>query len=186
VHDPDPAAVLHTLNTVLLQEYRDGIPRFCTVLHGLLEPDRDGCTITLASGGHPPAIHIHHDGTLTILGTPGGHLVGALPHAHFTTIRIRLDPGDTVLLYTDGLIEARPNLTSRTRYSEKQLHDFLTSLAPTTAPAIITALTRLLADFGEGVDDDTALLALGIPPHPGASNRTGAPTAAGRAAPTSG
>ncbi|HEX5113596.1 MAG TPA: SpoIIE family protein phosphatase [Pseudonocardiaceae bacterium] len=163
VHNPDPATVLHTLNTVLNHEYHGTDPRFCTVIHGNLVPSGDGCDVTLASGGHPPAIHIRAQGTLDILTTPGGLLVGALPDATFTTVHTHLAPGDTLLLYTDGLTEARPRTRDRDRYSEAELQRYLTALAPTTAPQVITALTRLLAEFGDGVDDDTALLALSIP-----------------------
>ncbi|MFB7032527.1 SpoIIE family protein phosphatase, partial [Streptomyces sp. NPDC056295] len=56
VYNPDPAAVLTNLNTVLNHEYQGTDPRFCTVVFGLLtpDPDRGGFHITLASGGHPP------------------------------------------------------------------------------------------------------------------------------------
>lgn len=55
VYNPDPAAVLANLNTVLNHEYSGTDPRFCTVIFGLLTPDTDrgGFRITLASGGHP-------------------------------------------------------------------------------------------------------------------------------------
>jgi sigma-B regulation protein RsbU (phosphoserine phosphatase) len=161
VYDPDPTIVLGNLNTVLNHEYHGAQSRYCTVIHGSLVPDATGCTITLASGGHPPALLIHPDGTATFLDTPGGQLVGALPDAHFTSVDLRLDPGDTLLLYTDGLSEARTE--GRARYTEEQLREFLAGLAPATASSVITALTGLLAGFGDGVDDDTALLALSVP-----------------------
>lgn len=55
VYDPDPAAVLTNLNTVLNHEYNGDDPRFCTVIFGLLTPDTEhgGFRITLAGGGHP-------------------------------------------------------------------------------------------------------------------------------------
>ncbi|MEU4247066.1 SpoIIE family protein phosphatase [Amycolatopsis sp. NPDC026612] len=161
VHDPDPATVLHRLNTVLHREYRGADPRYCTVIHGHIRPDGDGAAVTLATGGHPPALLIRADGTSAFLDLPGGQLVGALPNARFAAMDVLLTPGDTLLLYTDGLTEARTQ--GRVRYSEEQLQQHLTGLAPTTAPAVITAVTGLLAGFGDGVEDDTALLALSIP-----------------------
>ena len=108
VYDPDPAAVLANLNTVLNHEYNGHDPRFCTVIFGLLTPDGDqgGFRVTLASGGHPPALLLRADGTADYLPTPGGQLIGVLPDAHIATTTVRLDPGDTLLLYTDGLTEA--------------------------------------------------------------------------------
>ncbi|MGW3962466.1 PP2C family protein-serine/threonine phosphatase [Amycolatopsis sp. NPDC005003] len=161
VHDPDPATVLDRLNTVLHHEYRGSDPRYCTVIQGHLRPGDDGAAVTLATGGHPPALLIRADGTSAFLPVPGGQLVGALPRARFAAEDVFLSPGDTLLLYTDGLTEARTQ--GRVRYSEEQLQEHLTGLAPTTAPAVITAVTGLLAGFGDGVEDDTALLALSIP-----------------------
>jgi sigma-B regulation protein RsbU (phosphoserine phosphatase) len=88
-------------------------------------------------------------------------LVGILADPHFTTASTVLVPGDTLLLYTDGLTEARTK--AGPRYSEEDLHAFARSLAPAGAPRTVTALTALLESFGDGLEDDTALLALGIP-----------------------
>ncbi|WP_326834846.1 SpoIIE family protein phosphatase [Amycolatopsis rhabdoformis] len=162
VHDPEPATALDRLNTALHQEYHGADPRFCTVLQGLLVPEGDGFALTLAAGGHPPALLISaSERAVDVLDTRGGMLVGAIAGATFTTVRRHLRPGDTLLLYSDGLTEARTH--GRVRYSEELLRDHVATLAPTTAPALVTALTDLLAGFGEGVDDDTALLALSVP-----------------------
>ncbi|MEV6638869.1 SpoIIE family protein phosphatase [Amycolatopsis sp. NPDC051371] len=161
VHDPDPTVALGILNTVLNQQFHGTDPRYCTVIHGRIRPHGDSATVTLAGGGHPPALLIRADGTATFLPIPGGQLVGALPGARFTAVDVRLEPGDTVLLYTDGLTEARTH--GRTRYSEEQLRADLTGSASTTAPTVIEAVTDLLAGFGDGVEDDTALLAFSIP-----------------------
>ncbi|WP_410588234.1 SpoIIE family protein phosphatase [Amycolatopsis sp. lyj-23] len=161
VIDPDPATVLDRLNTVLHQEYRGSDPRYCTVIQGRIRPALGGAAVTLATGGHPPALLIRADGTSAFLPGPGGQLVGALPRARFAAVDVLLAPGDTLLLYTDGLTEARTQ--GRVRYSEEQLQEHLSGLAPTTAPDVVTAVTGLLAGFGDGVEDDTALLALSIP-----------------------
>ena len=101
------AAVLANLNTVLNHEYSGTDPRFCTVIFGLLTPDTDrgGFRITLASGGHPPALLMRADGTADYLPTPSGQLIGVLPDAQISTTSVHLAPGDTLLLHTDGLTE---------------------------------------------------------------------------------
>ncbi|MFI6035984.1 SpoIIE family protein phosphatase [Streptomyces sp. NPDC051315] len=171
VYDPDPTVVLGNLNTVLNHEYNGTDPRFCTVIFGLLTPDGDqgGFRITLASGGHPPALLIRADGTADFLPTPGGQLIGVLPDADIATTTFRLDPGDTLLLHTDGLTEAR-TATRDNRYGDDALLDLVRALAPTTAQRIITAIRELLDTLGTGVDDDTAVLAVHVP-RPGREER---------------
>ncbi|WP_344568237.1 PP2C family protein-serine/threonine phosphatase [Streptomyces axinellae] len=168
VYEPDPAAVLGHLNTVLNREAENvdpdsADPRFCTVLFGRLTPDgRGGFRVALASGGHPPAVLLRADGSADYLPTPGGQMVGALPTADIATTTIRLTPGDTLLLYTDGLTEARTALNGE-RYGDDALLALARSLSPTTARSLVTALKDLLESLGAGVDDDTALLAITVP-----------------------
>ncbi|MGM1065655.1 PP2C family protein-serine/threonine phosphatase [Saccharothrix sp. Mg75] len=162
VYDPDPAAVLDNLNTVLNQEFSGDQPRFCTVVFGVLTPDADGYAVTLASGGHPPTLLLRAEGAADYLRTPDGQLIGILPHANIVTTTAHLGPGDTLLLYTDGLTEARTG-AAHDRYEEDALLDFATSLAPCSARGVIDAVTRLLDDFGEGLEDDAAVLAIGVP-----------------------
>ncbi|WP_432080608.1 PP2C family protein-serine/threonine phosphatase [Streptomyces sp. WAC 04229] len=168
VYDPAPATVLANLNTVLNHEYNGTDPRFCTVVFGLLTPDeeRGGFRVTLASGGHPPALLMRSDGTADYLHTPGGQLIGVLPDAHIVTTTVHLAPGDTLLLHTDGLTEAHTAATGEERYGDDALLDFGRDLAPTTASGTVDAIRDLLDTFGTGVDDDTAVLAIHVPRPP--------------------
>ncbi|MCX5308084.1 SpoIIE family protein phosphatase [Streptomyces sp. NBC_00160] len=168
VYDPDPAAVLGNLNTVLNHEYNGNDPRFCTVVFGLLTPDeeRGGFRMTLASGGHPPALLMRADGTADYLPTPGGQLIGVLPDAHVATTTFHLDPGDTLLLHTDGLTEAHTTTTDEDRYGEEALLALGRELAPTTAEHTVAAIRGLLDGLGTGVDDDTAVLVVSVPSRP--------------------
>ncbi|MFF0187547.1 PP2C family protein-serine/threonine phosphatase [Streptomyces sp. NPDC005244] len=167
VYDPDPAIVLDNLNTVLNHEYNGTDPRFCTVVFGLLTPDheRGGFRITLAGGGHPPALLMRADGTADILPTPGGQLIGALADVHIATTAVHLAPGDTLLLHTDGLTEARTDAAGG-RYGDDALLGFARQLAPTTASDSIDAVRDLLDTLGTGVDDDAAVLAIHVPRTP--------------------
>jgi sigma-B regulation protein RsbU (phosphoserine phosphatase) len=162
VYDPDPITVLSTLNTALHQEYHRDFRRFCTAIFGLLTPDGDGFALTLASGGHPAALLMRADGAADYQPTPGGTLIGIWDDPTFTATSIILGPGDTVLLYTDGLTDMRTD-TAGGRYGDEALHAFATNLAPTTATEAVTAITALLDGFSNGLDDDTAILALSVP-----------------------
>lgn len=166
LHGRDPEAVLSTLNSALLERYAGGEPRYCTAVFGVLESAGRSVRVLLASGGHPPALLLRADGRAEYLPTPGGLLIGAFPEASFSTVRTALHPGDTLLLYTDGLTEARAGEKSDL-YGYDALHSFATELAPADPRTVIDALVRLLVSFGDGLDDDTALLALGRPGRPG-------------------
>jgi phosphoserine phosphatase RsbU/P len=169
LHDPDPVAALTTLNAVLHERYTaDGDPRFCTVICGVVDSadDQGRAGVQLASGGHPPALVIRADGRAEYLPTPGGVLVGPLPEAPFSTVRTTLAPGETLLLYTDGLTEARTGPSREHLFGDDALRAFATGHAPATPRQLVTALTGLLEGFGDGLDDDTALLALGVPATP--------------------
>jgi sigma-B regulation protein RsbU (phosphoserine phosphatase) len=156
VYDDDPVVVLRNLNTVLHQERRD--PRFCTVVFGIVTPSpRGGCTVTLASGGHPPALLLGADGSASYQHTRGGQLLGMLPSVHIATTVVHMAKGDTLLLYTDGLTEARVDAAGN-RLGEDALLDFARAHAPTTAEKLVTELTTLLSTLT--VDDDVAALSL--------------------------
>ncbi|MFD6916016.1 PP2C family protein-serine/threonine phosphatase [Streptomyces virginiae] len=165
LHDPDPVSALTTLNRVLHERYSSGDPRYCTAIFGTLEPDpvTGQVAVHLASGGHPPALVLRADGTADFLPTPGGLLVGILPTAPFTPATITLAPGDTLLLYTDGLTEARTGENRADLYGDEALRTFATDHAGRSPHTVMEALTGLLDSFGDSLDDDTALLALGVP-----------------------
>ncbi|MEV1115111.1 SpoIIE family protein phosphatase [Actinosynnema sp. NPDC049800] len=161
VYDPDPVAVLTNLNTVLNQEVDTGYPRFCTVTFGVLTVEEDRCTLTLAAGGHPPGLLLRADGTVEYAEMPGGQLIGILPDARVVTTTVHLAAGDTFVLYTDGLIEARTG--PETRYGEEELLAFAAGLPPVSAAGAVDAFVGLLDRLGDGVEDDTAVLAIGVP-----------------------
>ncbi|MFK0058675.1 PP2C family protein-serine/threonine phosphatase [Streptomyces werraensis] len=165
IQDADPVDDLRILNRALMERYTGDDPRYCTAVAGVFERVGDELNVRLASGGHPPALVLRADGTAEYLSTRGGMLVGVLPTAQFVEASTVLRPGDTLLLYTDGLTEARVG-PGRELYGYDALRSFAAARAPAGSRVLVDALTALLRDFGEGLDDDTALLAVGIPATP--------------------
>ncbi|GAA1651618.1 PP2C family protein-serine/threonine phosphatase [Catellatospora bangladeshensis] len=164
VYDPDPAQVLSNLNTVLYQEYLSDDHRFCTVVFGILGPaTTEGRCLTVTGGGHPPALLLTAAGTAEYVPTSGGPLVGMLPGLQFTTHTYLLRPADTLIVYTDGLTDARID-DANGRYSHEALLEFAASIAPASATAAVASLAGLLAGFGAGLDDDAAVMALTVTP----------------------
>ena len=82
------------------------------MLFGKLARDRDTGRfhIALATGGHLPALLLDSDsGSIRPVRSPGGMLVGAISDATFESCEVTLSRGQTLLLYTDGIVEARPD-----------------------------------------------------------------------------
>ena len=162
VYNPEPAAVLGNLNTVLYQEYLTGGTRYCTVLFGILGAGGDdGRTVTMVGGGHPYPLLLRADGHAGYEPTAGGPIVGVIPVAEFTATTITLAPGDTLFLYTDGLTDARVD-SGGGRYGPEALLQHARTLAPSSASEVVAATSRLLDTFGGGLDDDAAILALTV------------------------
>jgi serine phosphatase RsbU (regulator of sigma subunit)/CHASE3 domain sensor protein len=102
--DPDPTHVLAALNAQMArQELRvEGL--FATVIYALV--DRDGRGV-FASGGHPPPLVLRADGCHPIDPVDVGPLLGVMDEAEWPLTAFSLGAGETLVLYTDGLIEAR-------------------------------------------------------------------------------
>jgi PAS domain S-box-containing protein len=105
--DSDPATVITALNRALLRSNTD---RFTTAvfMRLTLEPERNEVSLTIASAGHPPVLIQRRDGTFEE-STAAGQLLGVtdFPIERLRVADARLNPGDVLALYTDGLTEAR-------------------------------------------------------------------------------
>ncbi|MDT5230216.1 MAG: phosphoserine phosphatase RsbU/P, partial [Mycobacterium sp.] len=163
VFDADPDPVLQNLHAVLSQEFRDTVNQFATVIFGILTPHDGEFGIELASAGHLPPLVLGADGGARYVDTIGGQPVGIPMEPKFAAARIRLTPGDTLVLYTDGLTEARLGAGAGRYDDSGALLEFAAAEAPTTASGIVAAIQSLLDGFGSGVEDDVAVLALGVP-----------------------
>ncbi|KUH68262.1 histidine kinase [Mycolicibacterium novocastrense] len=163
VADHDPVKALHVLNSVLMQDVEIGGNRLCTVIDGNLTMSGDGFDVEVASGGHPPPLLLSADGSAHYADTVGGHAAGITDDARFVAHKFHLAPGDTMVLYTDGLTEANTGIGRRRYDDEGALLAFLDARAPATADTVVHALKELLTSFGRGLKDDAAVLALGVP-----------------------
>jgi len=99
--ETDPAAALRIVNR---QVYASSLPGcYATLFYGILEgPTR---TLRYVNAGHNPPVVIRQDGSVAWLET-GGAPLGMFGDANYQEGRLRLDPRDLVVAYTDGVIEA--------------------------------------------------------------------------------
>lgn len=163
ISDADPDQVLSNLNTVLHQQLGIAPHRLCTVVYGNLTRSGDGFDVDMASAGHLPPLLLGGDGNAYYADTMGGQAVGMIAEPHFFNSQIHLGPGDTLVLYTDGLTEARVGAGKQRFDDDGALLRFARQHTPATATDIVGAIRRLLGQLGAGVEDDAAVLAFGVP-----------------------
>ena len=104
MRESHPSDVLGTLNEALVRQRTDG--EFCTVAFARLENNGSGARLTVSSGGHPLPLLLRADGRVDSVGTPGT-LLGVMPEPDLRNDSVRLEPGDALVLYTDGVTDAR-------------------------------------------------------------------------------
>ncbi|HXB15243.1 MAG TPA: GAF domain-containing SpoIIE family protein phosphatase [Solirubrobacteraceae bacterium] len=150
-----PARVLERVNRAMLDHDFGG--RFATAVLVRLDFAADGVAVTVAAGGHPPALVSRAGGTTEELGT-GGTLLGVFPDARIGEDSTVLRVGDSLALYTDGLAEA--HAPARTLDS-RELLGALSARAPESAGEAIAALLGLV-DLSQGARDDIAILVVRV------------------------
>ena len=177
VKTPEPAAALDLVDDVLL---RQGTDRFCTLLLMRLRrtSPRGPWAVTVASGGHPPPLLVREDSVRT-LGVPGT-LIGALPGGHRADTTMVLEPGDALLLHTDGVTEARQG---QRFYEQHRLTRLVATRPGSAAEMVSTVLDDVLAFQQGDPRDDVALVAVRVPPEEPSAVATPEVDVAAKAAP---
>ena len=153
------AAVLDILNRTILDEGGDD-ERFCTVALALIDHDPGGIHMTLSCGGQPLPVLVDRDGAMRSLGR-AGTAVGLFADPTLSDTSHPLRPGDSVVFYTDGVVEAR---SPEGAFGDGLLEATLASCAGRPAEDVARAVEQAVLDFGGGVQrDDLAVLVVRRP-----------------------
>jgi sigma-B regulation protein RsbU (phosphoserine phosphatase) len=164
VSNEDPVAVLGNLNSVLAQHLGLAPKRtLSTLIYGNMVRAGDGFDIELASGGHLPPLLLGADGSAFYADTLGGQAVGMVEQPRFVAHTLHLNPGDTMVLYTDGLTEALTGIGRERFDDDGALLASAKEWAPASAQQAVREIRALLDSLGTGVQDDAAVLAFGVP-----------------------
>ena len=100
-----PAAVLELLNELLVESDSPENLAMATLVYGVFDPGTKD--LRLANAGHPPPLLRRPDGTVSFVEGASGLPLGALPDSRYPETTLTIDAGSTLLLYTDGVVEAR-------------------------------------------------------------------------------
>ncbi len=155
-----PSEVLAALNEAMLQQLPED--RFCTVACVRLEPEdgSPGVGLDVSRAGHPPPLVVRPDGSVEEVGC-SGRVLGVFPDAELQDTPLRLMPGEALVLYTDGVTEARS--PDGEFFGEERLRALLRSCAGLEAGAFASRIKGVVLEFQEGYPrDDLAIVVLRV------------------------
>ena len=154
---PEPPDFLASANDVVTEEIAVG--KFVTMLYMIADPASG--EVACASAGHPPIRVVGRDGTVSTLGSPGLAL-GIESDQEYPEERAPFEPGASVVLYTDGVVEAR---REGEMYGEGRLDGFLRENRGLPAQDLADAILADCRAFAGGdLGDDCAIVTLRLAP----------------------
>jgi PAS domain S-box-containing protein len=160
--DNEPASILTHVNDELSRDNKSSM--FVTVFLGVINVKTGELAYTNA--GHNPPYIRRRDGSLEKVDAFHGPVIGAMPGLPYDQDSAALQPGDAILLYTDGVTEAFNE--QEQLFSEGRLENFLGNKDLDTAESIVTGTISEVNRFAGAAEqsDDITLLAvqyIGLP-----------------------
>ena len=156
-----PSRVLALTNDAVLDQIDDS--RFCTAAYLRVELDRPkvgSVRVVASSAGHPRPVVLRSDGRAEVMDC-SGLLLGVAAQPHLVDVEFVLDPGDAVVLYTDGVTEAR---RGKEMFGEGRLLETVRSLAGRDAEGIAAGLDDAVSLYQDDANDDVAILVAKVMP----------------------
>jgi sigma-B regulation protein RsbU (phosphoserine phosphatase) len=152
----NPGESLRRINTMLIPESSGRM--FVTIFYGVLNT-RTG-EVQFSFGGHNPPYIKRKDGPVERLNHESGFLLGMLDDMEYDVHKIVLHPGDTILLYTDGVTEAMNGREEL--FEESRLESSLQRLNGAPLKEMLEGINADLMQFADGAPqaDDITMLAL--------------------------
>ncbi|WP_406390379.1 SpoIIE family protein phosphatase [Streptomyces sp. NBC_00887] len=156
----DHERMLQLLNGALLNSHHT---RFATMVMASVQRTDNQVRLRLTSAGHPAPLLVRTDGSVEEIQTRGT-LIGALPHIEAESVEAVLLPGETCLLYTDGITEARGGPLGDEMFGEARLKRALSQCADMPGEAVVEHIQMLAAQWlRSGRHDDMAVVAITAP-----------------------
>jgi phosphoserine phosphatase RsbU/P len=150
----EPQALCQQVNRILCGNIAEG--RFISFFYCVL--DAPSGMLTYTNAGHYLPMLIRADGSVERLGE-GGPVLGVVADAEYEQAHVALNAGDRVVLFTDGLTEARDSADEE--FGEPRLQEAAVQHRACSAPALQARLTDAVATFTGGrLQDDATLIVL--------------------------
>ncbi|MDO8685025.1 MAG: SpoIIE family protein phosphatase [Armatimonadota bacterium] len=153
--DSRPGIVLQRLNDALVTTIEFG--SFITMVYGVL--DLDTAEIVYASAGHDPPLLYRADKQSVESYPTGGRVAGVFADTSYETQSVTLQPNDLLLLFTDGITEARRN---EEFFGRNGLENAVATYAGSSLPqTLLERMIEHVMDYTQGqIRDDIAMLAI--------------------------
>ena len=152
-----PSAGLATLNRALLEQASAVEPRFLTALLLTFTPGPHSVRLAMCTAGHEPPLLRRADGTAEFVELRGT-LLGALPEPELEDVDLVLHTGEQLVLYTDGVIDAR---RGRERFGDERLRALVAASPAGTAAELADEIEAAVLGFNDGpLPDDAAMVVL--------------------------
>src|SRR4051812_1295452 len=163
VYERSAAGVLERLNAALVVD--PDRRQICTVVAARIVAEPGGsAVVTVACGGHPAPFRLHKGGAEPV--AAAGPLLGAFETGRWPETVVRLAPGETLVLYTDGVTDTR---SATERFGSERLAEILAGATDLEPDEVANRVDTALLAFEEGPQrDDVALLVLRAATGPGA------------------
>jgi len=148
----DPARVFNHVNRFLCSHSEVG--RYATMFFGILDQDGE---LDYINAGHPSPFLIRH-GVAEEPFTEGSYPVGLVQEAEYVTARVKLEPGDTLILFSDGVTEAMD--PGDELYGVPRLREVLTGQSNCALDKLQKSILESVENFAKGAHqaDDLTLL----------------------------
>lgn len=153
-----PSETLAMLNGALVRQ--GAADKYCTAVYGHVQPKNGAAHVTLSCGGHPSPFLIRADGTVDRV-TCMGTLLGLFDDIDLVDVDVELQPGESMVFYTDGVTEGRGPTVP---FGEGMLRSLLEWSSHLGASDLASQIERKVLDYQQGwASDDIAILVIRVP-----------------------
>jgi len=152
----EPGDVMSTVNQLLCEDNEAAM--FVTLLYAVYDPETG--RLTYANGGHNPPLIVHKDSTSSLLPQTEGLALGLLPDYEYQQNTVTVEPGETLVLYTDGVTEAMN--ADEEEFGVERLQQIFADPHPHEAHAITQLIFNAVDEFAGDTpqSDDVTCLTL--------------------------
>ena len=151
----DLAAVINRLNKITCQNCPSN--RFITFFFCVLDPSTGD--LSYCNAGHNPPVIVRKNGSVEYL-DGGGPVLGIVPIANYAEYKVKLECGDVLAIYSDGVTEATN--AKNDEFGDERFAEVLKATRQKSAAEIVGAVNQALTDFAAGspaADDITLVVA---------------------------